>query len=214
MTDPFDCGAMIGCDGDTWLLSNATMRTYVVNATCSDVDTTPFTALTALNCKCPIYSISPCTCRTTMGSNTTLTISCANKNLTDSSMVKIFTKIPASTPVDQLDLSGNLLTRVPANLTQYPTLNNLSLASNFITSIASGDLTLPANVVVLDVSKNLISSVSKDSLPANYVSGAQIKIDSNILKQLPSNVFQQIINYFIDRGFAPENTSISVGLSK
>ena len=205
---------MSGCDGGSWLISNTTMKTFVTNATCSDADSTPFTALTALNCKCPIYSISPCTCRTTMGSNTTLTISCANKNITDSSMAKIFTKIPASTPVDQLDLSGNLLTRVPANLTQYPTLNKLSLASNSITSIASGDLTLPANVIVLDVSKNLISSVSKDSLPANYASGAQIKLDSNRLKQLPSNVFQQIINYFVGSGFDPGNTSISAGLSK
>ena len=165
IADPFDCGATIGCGGDGWLISDSTLSAFVVNATCSDPNATPFSALTALNCKCPAVSISPCSCQPTTDSSTTLTISCAAKSLTDSGMKTIVNKIPATTPVDTMDLSSNQLTQIPKGLTQFAQLANLNLSLNAITAVNSGDLSLKGTVTNLDMSSNAITTIADSSLP-------------------------------------------------
>ena len=166
--DPFDCGALIGCGGDAWIITNSSLLAYVKNATCSDTFATPFTSLTALNCQCPEVSIAPCTCgptATTDGSDSkTLTVSCANQNLTDSTIADVIVKVAPTTPVDSIDFSGNRMTKIPSNITQYTRLISLSFASNQITSIISNDLNLAAdNVLFLDLSNNRISSISSSN---------------------------------------------------
>jgi Leucine-rich repeat (LRR) protein len=71
-------------------------------------------------------------------------------------------------PIDTIDLSGNLLTKVPTNLAQqFVNVTTLSLASNGITSIGSGELSLKATVVSLDVSNNSISTIASGALPGD-----------------------------------------------
>jgi len=79
------------------------------------------------------------------------------------SLVSLFTP---ENPVDVVDLSGNVLTKVPSNLPQsFPQANKLSLAKNQITLIGSGQLNLPATVASLDVSTNNITSIAASALP-------------------------------------------------
>jgi len=165
LSDPFDCGAKIGCGGDGWLISDSTLSTFVVNATCGDSASTPFTSLTALNCQCPVPSIASCTCQPSAGKTTTLTISCANQGLDDTAIETVITNTEANSPVDTFDLSGNQLTIVPKNLPQYTKLVSVSLANNSITSVGSTDLSLTANVTLIDLSNNQISSIAAGSLP-------------------------------------------------
>lgn len=171
---PFDCTASSCGNFKWWVALDSAAKTFVQTGTddstyanCTDGTLITATNLTPLICKCPTYAqdILLCVCGPTIDSATTLTVSCRNQTAGDEKMAKVISNIPASTLVDWMDLSGNLLSRVPANLTQYTTLISLSLASNAITSIASSDLTLPGNVTVLDVSNNLISNIATNSLP-------------------------------------------------
>ena len=141
------------------------MNVYVKNAACSD--STPFSSLTELNCKCPVASIAPCSCQPTTGSDTTLTISCANQNLDDTTMASIIANVPPTTPVDTFDFSQNLLTVVPPNLPQFNQLTNLNLSTNAIVAVGTGELNLAAAVNSLDLSSNQIEAIAASSLPGN-----------------------------------------------
>jgi Leucine-rich repeat (LRR) protein len=73
---------------------------------------------------------------------------------------------PDSYAVDTFDLSGNSLTYVPTSLVQYTQLISLSLATNSITEIKAGDLTLSDAVISLDLSSNSITQIASGSLPS------------------------------------------------
>ena len=147
------------------MISDPTLLPFVVNATCGDEVKTPFTSLSALNCKCPAVSILPCTCLPTSGSTTSLTISCAAQGLTDSEMEAIVTNIDPTTPLDTFDLGSNKLTRIPKGLPQFTQLVNLVVSSNSIAAIESGDLSVTGPVKTLDLSSNLIAAIADASLP-------------------------------------------------
>ena len=169
LSDPFNCGAAIGCGGDGWLISDPSLLSFVANATCSDSAATPFPSLTALNCQCPELSIAPCTCQPSEGSSTSLTISCANLGKDNAAIETVVANTPATTPVDTFDLSGNILTSISADLPQYKTLIRVSFANNSITSIGSTDLSLTGNVLLIDVSYNQISNIAAGSLPGKII---------------------------------------------
>jgi Leucine-rich repeat (LRR) protein len=146
-----------------------TLLAFVVNAQCNDESSTPFTSLTALNCQCPSASILPCSCQPTAGiSNSSLTIDCSNQGLEDNAMNAIVDNIPATTPVDTMDLSWNKLTQIPTGLPQYKTLAILNISSNLIEAVNEGELSLNGSVVKLDISFNVITKISPNSLPGMY----------------------------------------------
>ena len=156
---------MTGGGGVGWLISDPTLSAIVANATCGDSAVTPFTSLTALNCKCPVLSISPCTCQPSVGGNTVLTISCADQGMDKTAIGTVIANTPATTPVDSLDLCGNQLTSLPTGLRQYATLVRVTVANNSITSIRSIDLSLTGNALLIDLSHNPISDIATGSLP-------------------------------------------------
>jgi len=236
IADPFDCASTIGCASEGWIILDASLNVYVKNAACSD--STPFSSLTELNCKCPVASIAPCSCQPTAGSDTSLTISCANQNLDDTTMASIIANVPPTTPVDTFDFSQNLLTVVPPNLPQFNQLSNLNLSTNAIVAVGTGELNLPAAVNSLDLSSNQISTIAASSLPGNllhlivwmtiifilliidkielksgiYASGGLINLDSNLLTSFDEVVFGPIIRGFISND--QTGNSISVANSK
>ena len=77
----------------------------------------------------------------------------------------IATASTITAPIDTFDLSFNQLKNVPANLAQFVNVTALSLASNGLTSIGTGELNLKATVVSLDLSNNSISTIATDALP-------------------------------------------------
>jgi hypothetical protein len=170
-TDKFDCGVDAGCGSEKWFVLDSTaLSPYVTGAVCGDTPSTPFADLTAEICACPpAVDISPCTCAFSSSAATNLVISCSDQSLDDATTASKLEKCPASSyPVDTFDLSGNSLTVVPSGLTDYPLLVNLSLANNQITSVKKGQLTLPATVVLLDLSANAIDAIDADSLPGEF----------------------------------------------
>jgi len=88
-------------------------------------------------------------------------------SLTDSQMEAVVKKIEATTPVDTMDLSLNLLTQIPKGLTQFAQLANLNVSSNVITAVNSGDLSLTGSVTNLDMSSNAIATIADSSLPGD-----------------------------------------------
>ena len=177
--DPIDCDINRGCGSESWLLGNYTLANYIYSdATCGDSAKTPFSSFTRLRCQCPAVAsslLSPCTCKPTGGSNSsTLTFSCANSGLNDTTMASVASLFTPANPVDVMDLSGNVLTRVPPNLPQlFPQVTSLSLANNTITSIGSGQLNVTATVTSLDVSTNKISSIATNALPGLITSSRE-----------------------------------------
>ena len=84
-------------------------------------------------------------------------------------MEAIVKNLPATTPVVQLNLRNNTLTKIPANLPQYTQLKNLIVSQNDITSVKANEVALTANVTNLDLSYNQISKIAAGSLPGkNY----------------------------------------------
>ena len=163
-----DCGSPSGaqCGSEQWFLSNATLLPFV-KGTCQNGN--EFSSYSKEVCLCPpAADLGTCTCALT--TDTTVTISCAGLSLDDSAVETLVDKI-AWAPVDTFDLSGNLLTKVPANLaSQLASVTTLSLASNGLTSIETGELSLKATVVSLDVSNNSISTIATDALPGDDAS--------------------------------------------
>jgi Leucine-rich repeat (LRR) protein len=93
---------------------------------------------------------------------------CANQGLGDTAIGTVVANTPVTTPIDTFDLSGNKLTIVPKDLTQYAQLTRVTLANNSITSVGSTDLSLTGNVVLIDLSNNQISSIAAGSLPGMW----------------------------------------------
>ena len=182
-----DCGLTNGdqCGSEQWLLSNATLLPYA-KGTCQNKK--DFSTYSNEVCLCPpAADLQTCTCALTTGSTTTVTINCAGLNLGNSAVATLVDKI-AWAPIDTFDLSGNLLTEVPANLApQLASVTTLSLASNGITSIGSGELNLKATVVSLDVSNNTISTIAADALPG----------ENNYTIYSMFNPFENLINNFV-----------------
>ena len=162
-----DCGSPSGdqCGSERWLFSDATLLPFV-KGTCQNGN--EFSSYSSEVCFFPpATELGGCTCALTTGSDTTVTISCASLSLDDTAVEALVDKI-AWAPIDTFDLSGNLLTKIPANLApQLASVTTLSLTSNGITSIGSGELKLQATVVSLDVSSNSISTIAADALPGD-----------------------------------------------
>ena len=236
--DPnLDCGSPSGdqCGSEQWLFSNATLLPFV-KGTCQNGN--EFSSYSNEVCFCPpAADLGECTCALTTDSTTAVTISCASLSLDDSAVETLVDKI-AWAPIDSLDLSGNLLTKVPANLaSQLASVTTLSLASNGITSIGSAELNLQATVVSLDVSNNSISTIATDALPGdhefnisqlgnrlnnltftfnlvNYASGSTIILSSNSLTSLDQGVFEPILRTFSEGIFDPTITYIDASSSE
>jgi len=167
---PFDCTNTSCGSSFQWLyLSN--YLDYVHKGTessngakCADGTVVP-TRLNPLICKCPTFAtdISPCVCAETDNSMTTVTVSCAGQNINDTKMASIVNNIPVSTPMEKLDVRANQLTKMPPKLPTFTQLVYLLLASNAITSIASGDLNLTGPVHIIDLSSNRITFIDSST---------------------------------------------------
>ena len=158
-----------GCGSEKWFVLNATeLSPYVTGGTCQDA--APFSALTAEICTCPpANDISPCQCGFVSSTSTNLKLSCSAQSLGNAVMKEKLAKIPAdSYSVQSMDLSGNNLTAVPSEVASYPLLDAVSLASNQIGALVSGDLQLNATLKSLDVSFNQISSIAVGALPGDF----------------------------------------------
>ena len=161
-----DCGLSPNgaqCGSEQWLFSNATLLPFV-RGKCQNGKN--FSSYSNEVCLCPpAADLGTCTCALSTGSTTTVSVDCSRKQLNDSAAETLVNKIRWAA-IDSLDLSGNQLTKVPANLApQLANVTTLSLASNGLTSIETGELNLKATVVSLDVSNNSISTIATDALP-------------------------------------------------
>ena len=94
----------------------------------------------------PVEAISPCTCSEYYYTTTTTTLNCAGQNLIDSQVSAIldaYLKTPNVSPVGYLNLSFNLLTRVPVQVKSFTQLQYAFLYDNSISSIESGAFNAP-----------------------------------------------------------------------
>jgi Leucine-rich repeat (LRR) protein len=117
-----------------------------------------------------VADLNTCTCAfTTGGTNTTVTIDCTGKNLTDSAVATLVDKI-AWAAIDTLILDGNKMTKIPPGLSGLMQLSSLSAASNSITAINATDLSsLPATLKKLNFASNSISTVAAGSFPGQLL---------------------------------------------
>ena len=126
-------------------------------STCPD-GTAISTGLTSVICDCPLYPsiIAPCTCGASTGSTTTLTISCSNKGVNETTLPPILAQLPATTPIDTYDFSSNQFTTFDASWFNANTASSqktvISFKSNQITKIEAnpfGWTTFPQSVSLI-----------------------------------------------------------------
>ena len=118
----------------------------------------------------PVDAYAPCDC---MDYNPGIYLLCFNRNLTDSKVSAIldaFLTTPGVSPVDYLDLSGNLLTRVPNQIKSFTHLGVVHLKKNAITSIESGDFDFQSTVNPLQnliLENNQITTIAPGAFKSN-----------------------------------------------
>ena len=97
----------------------------------------------------PASAISPCDCGQSQFNTNTTYLFCNSRNLTDSQVSAIldaYLNTPNVSPVRQLELQYNRLTRVPDQMKSFTQLEYAYLFSNSITSIESGAFNLADDV--------------------------------------------------------------------
>lgn len=91
----------------------------------------------------PDDAYAPCDCYEYIGKSETVTIDCQNQNLSDSKMSEILDVFLSTTnnisPVSEIDLTSNQLTRIPSQIRSFSQLVDVSLVDNPIKSIEAGD---------------------------------------------------------------------------
>ena len=96
----------------------------------------------AITCP-PDDAYAPCYCYEYIGKSETLTIDCQNRNLSDSKISEILDVFLTTTnnisPVSQIDLTSNQLTRIPRQIRSFSQLEDVFLIDNPIKSIEWGD---------------------------------------------------------------------------
>ena len=94
----------------------------------------------------PANAISPCAC--SQWTPTTTYLNCQSRILTDSqasAILDAYLRTPNVSPVGVLQLSNNLLTRVPDQMKSFTQLEYAFLYNNFFTTIESGSFNAPAD---------------------------------------------------------------------
>ena len=96
----------------------------------------------------PDDAYDPCECYEFIGKPGTITLDCVNRNLTDSRMSEIlnaFLTNPNISPVAEIELTSNQLTRVPSQIRSFRQLENVFIVDNPIKSIEAGDFNITGN---------------------------------------------------------------------
>ena len=112
---------------------------------------------------CPPSSIiSPCSCNISTINQSGLAVNCTRSSLKDIKMSNILYNLlaPGVSPLTELYVGYNNLTKIPIQLSQFHWLVTIDLSWNQITSIPSGVFNLSnAAGISLDLSKNQIASI-------------------------------------------------------
>ena len=148
-------------------------------------------------------SILPCQCisyPTSHGDKISLVCSMVNDNLDDSKFSEILQAFVDSSAWNELvDISayGNsLITKIPLEISRFPSLSRIVLSNNKITSIQSGAFDLssapsPPSSVEIDLSNNEITSI--DTGAFNFgasTNNINLNFDSNQIATISPDPFQ------------------------
>ena len=106
----------------------------------------------------PNDAYDPCGCYEFVSKNDTILLDCKNRNLTDSRMSEIlnaFLTNPDISPVAEIDLRSNQLTRVPSQIRSFRQLENVDIIDNPIQFIEEGDFNITGNYPSLNIGPQL-----------------------------------------------------------
>jgi Leucine-rich repeat (LRR) protein len=95
--------------------------------------------------------------------------------------------------LDYLSLVGNTIVVNPNSFVGMSGLNGLNLNDNGITDIPSGTFTPLVNLEYLSLSKNRVTQIRANSLPASLV---QLDLSGNPLGTIPDGTFQDLVNLY------------------
>jgi len=124
-------------------------------------------------------------------------ISFKNCQLDDSATSTILAKITASTSAGSLlhiDLSGNILTSVPAEVHGLAQLADLVLTSNAITETKVGDLGFVSSVKSIYLDNNGLQTMEDNTFEFGDFTFAQVHLEGNSLEVFSKNVFVKILS--------------------
>lgn len=141
---------------------------------------------------CPnLTSISPCSCNRP-SSSTALYIDCSNKKLNDSQMNHILNAFlfPGISPVYSIQAQFNRLTKVPTQISKFPSLSFVYLDYNAISEIPGKRFLNTTNgTVYITLVKNRITSVPLGAFSFPFASSVTIGLSENPISVLPDGAF-------------------------
>lgn len=123
-------------------------------------------------------------------------ISFRNCQLDDVATSTILAKITASTSAGSLlhiDLSGNILTRVPAEVHGLAQLADLVLTSNAIKETKVGDLGFVSSVKSIYLDNNGLEVMEANTFEFGDFTYAQVHLEANLLEVFAKDVFFKIL---------------------
>jgi len=149
--------------------------------------------------KCPDYtSISPCYCRNTFIYLEGIDVVCRSRGLNDSQISRILDAflVPGLSPVYEIDMTSNQLTKVPNQISKFPILRKLQLTDNKITEIPyeggkpflSNNVT--NNLLVIDLSWNQITRIPPGLFEFPSASTVYIYLSQNKISSISLNAFK------------------------
>jgi hypothetical protein len=192
---------------------------------------------------CPnAATYSPCECIEYTGAQAfvfvTSKLHCSNKNLSDSKVNEIltaFTSNPLVSPINQLILYGNQLTRVPENITQFRYLTFVNINNNNIPSVELAAFNFYTEKLnLIDLSDNQITNIESNAFQGIFLSNifiimtinqnwiiidsgiyinySKIFLDKNKMTRFDSEVFRPVLEQMAPHPEFP-GSYISIGNS-
>ena len=116
----------------------------------------------------PFDSFSPCICGPdTDGDGTTIKMDCNSWNLNDSRISYTLDAFlaPGVSPVSWMDLSFNIFTEVPKQLSQFTQLNYIRLDGNNINLVKSQSFQFSTTLKQLNLFRNQLATIEPNAFP-------------------------------------------------
>ena len=193
---------------------------------------------------CPDSSlISPCICSDNSDGVTTA-LNCFGRNVNDDRVNDILDVFLAPTsrasPLGNINLATNFLTKVPSQIPSFRLLQNANLAFNSITSIGNKAFSFSAAADLLDLRSDsrltqinsievgaFLGIINQNRFPiecciiklmktitGNYVNTSYIYLSGNNLTRFEAGVFQPVMQKIISEGGGYPNGYVWMNLSQ
>jgi hypothetical protein len=187
------------------------LLSYVIVSALGDIGVCP-----------PAEKLEPCKCHVFDRDDTkkggTLRFNCTELYLGDekiSQVLDAFISTPGVSPLRELYLYKNNLTRIPDQIRHFTELDRVELGSNEIKTIEKGSLNFTRTLGLFKLNDNKMITIESGAFDdINYGEGSYITLDDNNLTRFDEDVFLPILEAMEFQSTGTSNTGLELDHSK